>query len=79
VRFEIQTALERGVRVIPVLVDNAEMPRQQQLPTDLQRLARLSAIEMSYVRFEFDEARLMAVIQKVLAAAATSHAEVASP
>jgi hypothetical protein len=77
VRFEIRTALEQGVRVIPVLVDGAVLPRQQQLPTDLQKLARLSALEMSYARFDYDEARLVAVIGSMLAAAVARHAEVA--
>jgi hypothetical protein len=67
VRFEIRTALERGIRVIPVLVDGAGPPRQQQLPPDLHRLARLNALEMSYGRFEYDETRLAAAIRKVLA------------
>ena len=44
VRFEVQTALERGVRVIPVLVDGARPLRQQQLPAELQKLARLNAL-----------------------------------
>jgi hypothetical protein len=66
VRFEIRTALERCVRVIPVLVDGATALRQQQLPDDLQKLARLNTLEMSYGRFEYDETRLVAVIQKVL-------------
>jgi hypothetical protein len=38
-----------------------------QLPADLDRLARLNALEMSYSRFEYDEGRLMVVIQRVLA------------
>src|SRR5690348_7903487 len=33
VRFEIRAALERGVRVIPVLVDGARPPQQEQLPS----------------------------------------------
>jgi hypothetical protein len=66
VRYEIRTALERGVRVIPVLADGAKAPRQQQLPDDLQRLARLNALEMSYDRLDYDVTRLMDVIQKVL-------------
>src|SRR4051812_37180313 len=33
VRIEIQTALTRGVRVIPVLVDGARMPDEGELPT----------------------------------------------
>jgi DNA-binding XRE family transcriptional regulator len=67
VRFEIRTALERGMRVIPVLTDGAKPLRDQQLPPDLRTLARLSALEMSYDRFEYDETRLTAVIGKVLA------------
>jgi hypothetical protein len=70
VRFEIRTAMERCVRVIPVLVDGAKAPRQQQLPAHLGQLARLNALEMSYGRFEYDESRLMAVIGRVLGAAA---------
>jgi hypothetical protein len=41
VRFEVQAALKRGVRVIPVLVDGAQPLRQDQLPAELRRLARL--------------------------------------
>jgi hypothetical protein len=70
VRFEIRTALERCVRVIPVLVDGAKALRQQQLPTDLGKLARLNTLEMSYGRYEYDETRLMAIIQRVIASGA---------
>ena len=68
VRFEVQTALRRGVRVIPVLVDNARPLRQQQLPAELQKLARLNALELSYGRFQYDSDRLLDLIQRVLAA-----------
>jgi hypothetical protein len=67
VRFEIRAALERHMRVIPVLVDGAKMPRQQQLPTDLCDLARLNALEMSHDRYEYDTSRLAAVIKRALA------------
>ena len=68
VRFEIRTALERCVRVIPVLVDGATMPPRHQLPDDLAKLARLNALEMSYDRYEYDESRLMTAVRRVLAA-----------
>jgi TIR domain len=68
VRFEIRTALERGIRVIPVLADGAKPLQDPQLPPDLRKLARLSALELSYERFEYDETRLTVVIRKVLAA-----------
>jgi hypothetical protein len=35
VRLEIATALKRGIRVIPVLVEGASMPRPPDLPDDL--------------------------------------------
>ena len=68
-RFEVQVALERGVRVIPVLVDGAEPLRQQQLPVELQKLARLNALELSYGRYGYDMGRLLDLIQGELAAA----------
>ena len=68
VRFELRSALERGVRVIPVLVDGAQPPRQQQLPPELQQLARLNALELSYGRIDYDADRLLGLIQRVLTA-----------
>ena len=68
VRFEVRTALRRGVRVIPVLVEGARPPRQQELPPDLRTLARLNAFEMSCDhRYQFDADRLMGVIDRALA------------
>jgi len=66
VRFEVQTALERGVRVIPVLVDGARALRHQELPSGLEELAGLNALELSYGRYEYDAGRLLDLIQRVL-------------
>jgi hypothetical protein len=57
------------VRVIPVLVDGARALRSQQLPSGLQQLAGLNALELSYSRIEYDAARLLDLIRRVLAAA----------
>jgi tetratricopeptide (TPR) repeat protein len=46
VRVEIRTALARKIRVIPVLVGNAEMVDEAQLPDDLKPLARWNAIKI---------------------------------
>ncbi|HZP86098.1 MAG TPA: toll/interleukin-1 receptor domain-containing protein [Burkholderiales bacterium] len=46
-RLEIRTALERNLRVIPVLVDGAVMPTAKGLPTDLTELSRRQAIVLS--------------------------------
>jgi len=69
VRLEIQTALECGVRVVPVLIDGADPPRQQRLPLELGRLARLNALALTYERYRYDADRLLDLIQRVLATA----------
>ncbi len=74
VRFEVQAALERGVRVIPVLVDGARPLRRQQLPPELGKLARLNALELSYGRYQYDADRLLDLIQRVLTAAPSTAA-----
>ena len=68
VRFEVQTALERDVRVVPVLVDGAKPLRREQLPAELHKLARLNAFELSSGRYEYDANRLVDLIQRALAA-----------
>jgi hypothetical protein len=70
VRFEVRAALKRGVRAIPVLVDGAKPLRQQELPHDLRKLARLNALAMSYDRYRYDADRLAGFIRRVLAAEA---------
>jgi hypothetical protein len=66
VRVEISTALARGIRVIPVLVDSTMMPSEEILPPDLQRLARINAIEISTTRFQFDLDRVTAAVRQGL-------------
>jgi hypothetical protein len=59
VRLEIQAALERNVRVIPVLVDGVAMPTAEELPPSLVGLARRQAFELGYSRFRDDARRLV--------------------
>lgn len=67
VRLEIATALASNIRVIPVLVQGAQMPRQQDLPEDLKPLARRQAIELSDLRWRQDAERLIRAIERALA------------
>src|SRR5690348_17023185 len=39
VRLEIEAALRRRLRVIPVIIDDAEYPRQDHLPRSIRRVA----------------------------------------
>ena len=54
VRLEIEAALARNIRVIPILVDKSKMPRAEELPDSLDGLARRQALELSSIHFEFD-------------------------
>lgn len=66
-RLEIATALQRSdVRVIPVLVEGAEMPGSDVLPDDLKALARRNAIELTDKRWEFDVSKLVETLNKAL-------------
>ncbi len=73
VRFEIRTALERGVRVLPVLVDGAEPLRRQLLPAELRELARLNALELSAGRYDVDP--VLDFIQRALYAPPSTYAD----
>jgi len=46
VRLEIESALKRNIRVVPVLVRGAEMPREADLPDSLKSFAYRNAIEV---------------------------------
>jgi hypothetical protein len=59
VRMELALALQRNVRVIPVLVGGAAMPSAESLPQDLTKLTRLNALEISHTRFTADVDRLI--------------------
>lgn len=67
VRLEIEAALARNIRVIPILVEGAQMPRSDQLPASLAKLARRNALEVSPNRFASDTGRLLTVLERTLA------------
>ncbi|MBV9643937.1 MAG: tetratricopeptide repeat protein [Verrucomicrobia bacterium] len=65
VRLEISTALQRNIRVIPVLVDGAVMPRSSELPDDLKLMVWRNALEVSHSRFSADLGRLITALERV--------------
>ncbi len=67
VRLEIEAALARKVRVIPILVDGARMPKADELPPSLTMLVRRQALELSPNRFDADTTRLLKVLERTLA------------
>jgi len=51
VRLEITTALKRGIAVIPVLIDGAQMPGEAELPEDLLALLDVHALDLDHRRY----------------------------
>ena len=66
VRLEIEAALARDVRVIPILVEGARMPRADELPASLSKLARRQALELSPSRFDVDTQRLLRALERTI-------------
>ena len=73
VRLEIEAALARDVRIIPILVDGARMPNADELPAGLASLTRRQALELSPSRFEYDTSRLLKILDMTLAEVRTAH------
>jgi hypothetical protein len=67
-RMEIASALQNGLRVIPVLVGGAEMPDESALPEDLQALAYRNAWDLSDKRFHYDVEQLVSALRNTLSA-----------
>jgi hypothetical protein len=67
-RLEIETAFQLGLRVLPVLVEEATMPAPEQLPESLRELALVNAVEVrndpDFVR---DMERLVRALERALA------------
>src|SRR6188474_1069636 len=64
--IEIATALARNIRVIPVLVDGARMPKAGELPGSLKALARRQAVEVRQLHFGRDAEALVERINEAL-------------
>ena len=54
VRLEIEAALRRNIRVIPVLLDGGSFPKEESLPDSLKPLARRQAVRLTHERFASD-------------------------
>jgi hypothetical protein len=66
VRLEVVAALQRGLKVIPVLVQGAQMPGARDLPWDLHDLTTRNAFELSDLRWKEDTARLTSELDRII-------------
>ncbi len=62
---EIEAALGRDVRIIPALVQNAQMPSSDELPETLRPFARRHAVELSDSRWTFDVGKLIGTLERL--------------
>ena len=75
VRQELQTALTSGMRVFPILVGGAKMPPEEELPAELQALARRNALEVSEQDWNEDFEKLVAALERALGWSASKPAK----
>lgn len=76
VALEIRVALERGIRVVPVLVDEAGMPRSAELPESLVALATRNAVRLDHETFSSDVRHLLGAVERILVSSAGSSSTV---
>ena len=59
VRMEVEAALAQDIPVIPILVEDARMPADRDLPESLRPLTYRQALEISDSRWSYDTERLV--------------------
>jgi formylglycine-generating enzyme required for sulfatase activity len=73
VRYEVETALRRGIRLVPVLIDNTPTPLEENLPVELHPLLRRQGLELDFRRHtEAALQRLVEISRKALSVPVTS-------
>jgi hypothetical protein len=66
VRIEIEAALARGIRVIPVLVDGARMPKEADLPESLRPITSRNAVRLVHERFKSEAEELTRTLMRIV-------------
>jgi len=64
VRREVSMALQADVQFFPVLVDGADMPEKGSIPSEIQQIVNLNAIQISHEKFREDISTLITAISK---------------
>jgi hypothetical protein len=66
VRLEIQAALERGIPIVPILVDEAEMPGEEDLPSTLRTLSRRHGAKLHHESFRQDVSEVVKAVKAIV-------------
>jgi hypothetical protein len=59
VRFELEAALKRGLRIIPVLYEPARPPKKAELPPTLEPMLEFQIVRFSDDRWKYDAGELV--------------------
>lgn len=65
-RIELAQALRRGVRIIPITIDDVSMPGETALPDNLALLVRRNAVDVRADTFNADMAPLVQFLERFL-------------
>jgi hypothetical protein len=65
IRIEVARALERDVRLIPVMLEDTPMPDVAALPSELRGLVRRQSLPLSDGRWKGDLARLVETLERI--------------
>lgn len=65
-RMEVAAAMKRGIRVIPILVGNAPLPKREELPSEIAGLVDRQVLRLSREDFDADMKRLMSSVAQDL-------------
>jgi hypothetical protein len=79
VRLEIADALRDRATIIPLLLENAQMPAARELPQDLTPLAELNALKLRDGDWEADVARIVLRLEKLGTTRVAGPTAVAAP
>ena len=66
VRLELETALARGIPILPVLVQGATMPQAADLPDSLAAFATRQAVSLDHAEFHDDADRICDHVARIL-------------
>ena len=66
VRFELETALGKGLTVVPVLYGRATLPKEEQLPPTLHPILGFQTIPFSIERWNYDSDTLVNALKDLL-------------
>ena len=66
VRIEIAAALQRDIPVIPILMDDTQIPESDELPQDLAALSRRNGLDVRHASFHRDVGKLIDQLKSLL-------------